>query len=305
MDSKKILKGLGRFIGWLMLVVCSLITRVLPMRYVYAFARGLASLGYRVAGKHRRVALESLGIAFGQGNSASQNQKIARDCFTSMAKSGVEVIFLTSKPPRLLDERIRIVDSRVLDKALAKGKGVILVSAHFGNFPLMVAKLGLAGYKISAIMRHMRDKRAEKMFLARRDVFRVKTIYSQPRDICVNSAIDALRNNELVFIPLDQNFGTGGVFVDFFGSKAATATGPVILARRTGAAILPCFIIRQPDDTHKIVFEPPMELEKGPTPKETVVINVQKLTHIIESYIRRYPAEWSWIHRRWKTRMQS
>ena len=132
--------------------------------------------------------------------------------------------------------------------------------------------------------------------------FRIKTIYAQPRNVCVNSTIESLRNNEAVFIPIDQNFGSAGVFVDFFGVKAATATGPVVLAQRTKAALLPCFIIRQSDDTHNIVFEPEMVLGEGVNSQETIRINIQKLTTIIESYIRRYPAEWGWIHRRWKSK---
>jgi len=130
----------------------------------------------------------------------------------------------------------------------------------------------------------------------------IKTIYSQPRKACVENSIRTLRNNELLFIPIDQNFGTGGVFVDFFGKKAATATGPVVLALRTKAAVIPCFIVRQKDDTHKIIFEESLNLEEGRTFQETIIINIQKLTDIIESYIRKYPAEWGWIHRRWKSR---
>ena len=89
--------------------------------------------------------------------------------------------------------------------------------------------------------------------------------------------------------------------MDFFGRQAATATGPIVLAMRAKAAILPCFILRQSDDTHKIVFEPEFQIVEGKTHEETILLNIQKLTSIIESYIRRYPAEWSWIHRRWKT----
>ena len=148
----------------------------------------------------------------------------------------------------------------------------------------------------------MRDKRVEKIFLRNRERLNITTIYSQPRNVCVNNTIQALRNNELVFIPIDQNFGSAGVFVDFFGVKAATATGPVVLAQRTKAALLPCFIIRQSDDTHNIVFDPEMALREGVNSRETVHLNIQKLTTIIESYIRRYPAEWGWIHRRWKSK---
>jgi len=118
----------------------------------------------------------------------------------------------------------------------------------------------------------------------------------------VDETIRSLRNNELVFIPIDQNFGTAGVFVDFFGKKAATATGPVIFAQRTKAALIPCFILRQKDDTHKIIFERPIELREGKTEQETIIINIQRLTDIIERYIRTYPAEWGWIHRRWKSK---
>jgi len=197
---------------------------------------------------------------------------------------------------------MRFLGQQHLDQALARGKGVILVSAHFGNFPLLLARLSRAGYTSGGIMRPMRDQRVEKLFLSQRKRYNIRTIYSQPRNVCVDTTIRALRNNEIIFIPIDQNFGTGGVFVDFFGRKAATATGPVVLAQRTGAALLPCFIVRQPDDTHAIFFEPPLVLTEGKDSRETVALNIQRLTGIIEHYIRLYPAEWGWIHRRWKSR---
>ena len=140
--------------------------------------------------------------------------------------------------------------------------------------------------------------------MRKRSRLNIKTIYSQPRNTCVTSTIDSLRNNEIVFIPIDQNFGTAGVFVDFFGRKAATPTGPVVLAQRTKAVLLPCFIIRQADDTHKIIFDQSQDLEEGKNSQETVIINIQKLTNTIEFYIRKYPAEWGWVHRRWKSKMK-
>jgi KDO2-lipid IV(A) lauroyltransferase len=300
MDYKKFRKKLGRFIGWLALKICSLIIRVLPMRYMYAFAGGIAFLGYRIAVKQRKIALDSLSVAFGKEKSASEVEKIAKDCFSFMAKSGVEVLFFMDKP-KLIDERFSMEGKENLDNALSKGKGVILVSAHFGNFPLMLAKLSIMGYPVSAIMRPMRDPRAEKIFSDQREKLKIKPIYTQPRSTCVGRTLETLRKNELVFIPVDQNFGTAGVFVDFFGRKAATATGPIIFAQRTKAAIVPCFTIRRQDDTHRIVFEPALEMEKSLNPQDTIVKNIQKITDIIERYIRRYPAEWGWIHRRWKT----
>lgn len=301
MDSKKISKSISRFFAWLGFWLCSLIIRLIPGRYLYGFAKHIANLGYCLVNKQRNIALESLAFAFGQDKSRQEIEKIAKDCFTFMAKSAVELMFLLDRP-NLINKCVSLSGRENLDRALSKGQGVILVSAHFGNFPLMIARLALLGYRIAGIMRPMRDSRIEKIFLAKRQRLNIKTIYSQPRNTCVNHAIEALRNNELVFIPIDQNFGTGGIFVDFFQRKAATATGPVVLAQRTKAIILPCFIIRQEDDTHQIVFEPALNLVEGKDFQETVIINIQRLTSIIESYIRKYPAQWGWVHRRWKSK---
>lgn len=301
MDLKKIRKSISYFLGWLGLNLCSLIIKITPGWYLYGLARGIGSLGYRFAIKQRKIALESLSIAFGRDKSRQEIEKIAKDCFIFMAKSALELLFLMDKP-NLLKKRVDIVGRNNLDNALSKGHGVILVSAHFGNFPLLMARLALTDYKTAGIMRPMRDSRVEKIFLAKRNRLKVKTIYSQPRRSCVNNTIEALRNNELVFIPIDQHFGTGGVFVDFFGRKAATATGPVVLAQRTNAILIPCFIIREKDDRQKIIFESPLALGEGRSPQETIIINIQRLTDIIEFYIRKYPAEWGWIHRRWKSK---
>jgi KDO2-lipid IV(A) lauroyltransferase len=301
MDRKQIRKSIPRFAGWLGLILCSLIIKLLPASLVYSFANNIASLGYIIARKQKKIALESLGIAFGSDKTGQERRKIARDCFVFMAKSAVELLFFLEKP-QFLRGRISFEGKKYLDAALSEGRGVILVSAHFGNFPLMLGKLSLDGLRVGAIMRPMRDKRAEKFFTEKRRQFNINTIYSQPRTACVENTIKALRNNEIVFIPIDQNFGTAGVFVNFFGKKAATATGPIVLALRTKAVILPCFMVRQPNDKHKIIFEPPIDLGEDRQRKGVIVDTIQRLTNIIELYIRKYPAQWGWIHRRWKSK---
>lgn len=287
--------------GWFAILACSLVIKFIPRRWLYSFADTIASLGFALAVKQRKIALECLHLAFGNELSEKEAERIAKDSFIYMARSGFELISMLDNPA-VLKQCIGFENKNHLDTALAKGKGVILVSAHFGNFPLLLSRLSQEGYNISGIMRPMRDARVEKIFLEKREKYRVKTIYSQPRNVCVEKTIRTLRNNEIVFIPIDQNFGTGGVFVNFFGRQAATATGPIVFAQRTKAVVLACFILRQKNNRHKIVFEPPLDLKEGDSPKETVLINIQRLTDVIESYIRRYPAEWSWIHRRWKTK---
>ena len=258
-------------------------------------------MAYYIAVKQRKIAWDTLNIAFEKEKSPAQIKRIAKDCFFFIAKNGLELLYLIQKP-HLVKQVVNIKGKEHLQAALKRGRGAIILTAHFGNFPLMMIRLQQEGYNIYGIMRRMRDERADRLFYKKREELKIRTIYSQPRKTCVEESLKVLRNNDLLSIQLDQNFGTGGVFVNFFGRKAATATGPIVLARRTRAAILPAFILHNPDNTYTIVFEPEYKLVEGDDYDKTIITNIQNLTSIIESYIRRFPAEWGWIHRRWKSK---
>ena len=239
------------------------------------------AVGFRLTKSQRTIAKESLEIAFGQEKPVSERRQIIRDCFENVGRGMIELIYFMEHPV-LIKARVSFEGKEYLDQALKGGRGVIAVSAHFGNFPLMLLRFAQEGYKTSAIIRPTRDQEIEKHFLKQRSKLGLKTIYSHPRRECVETSLKVLRNNELLFIPLDQNFGSsGGVFVDFFGQKAATATGPVVFALRTQAPILPMFVIRQKDDSHKVIIEPPLKLEEREDDKEKIFVNTSKITGII------------------------
>jgi KDO2-lipid IV(A) lauroyltransferase len=298
---KKITKSFRRISGWLGLIFFSLIIKVIPKNLLYGFADLVSRIGYYLAGRHRRIAKESLSIAFGKEKTPSEIKRIIKTSFRYMVEGGLELMFLLERPALIKDMAFLEGEER-LKACLERKKGVILVTAHFGNFPLMMARLSLEGYPVYGIMRRMRDERVEKIFFKKRKALGINTIYSQPRKACIDESLKVLREGKLLFIQLDQNFGTKGIFVDFFGKKAATATGPVVLALRAKAAILPCFILHNSNHTYRIIFEPEYEIKFAKTLDETILLNIQALTGIIESYIRNYPEEWSWIHRRWKSR---
>jgi len=159
--------------------------------------------------------------------------KIAKNFSVIMVQSFLEVIHFVNNPS--LFNNIKIEGKKFLDKALEKNQGVIALSAHFGNFPLISLKLVKEGYKINAVARPMRDRNVERYIQNLREESGIKTIYSLPRRECVSKMIKALRNNEVVMIHMDQNFGSTGVWVKFFGKLAATPVGPVVLALRTKA----------------------------------------------------------------------
>ncbi|HRZ13888.1 MAG TPA: lysophospholipid acyltransferase family protein [Candidatus Omnitrophota bacterium] len=302
MEFKSFRRNFEYTLAWWLVVVSSWIVHCLPFRGVYVFSRFLGWVWYLTDAKHRWVALDNLRHALG-GN-VRDLKRIARKSFISMATSGVEMLYCIGKSEAFMKNWIRLERVEYLKQAMQSKKGIILVSAHFGNFPFLLPRLSLDGYKTAVVMRPMKEERVEQFFAAEVKRYNIRAINTIPRSRCVPAIIRSLREQEMVFIPLDQNFGTAGVFVDFFGRKAATATGPVVLAQRTGAVIVPCFIIRDNHNRHTIVFEPPFKLQQAPTEEATIAVNIQRLTAIIETYIRKYPGEWGWIHRRWKAKMK-
>ena len=299
--SRDVQKRLQRALARNAMFASSFIFTRLPYSWVKRLARFWIGAGFLFVGRQKRIAEDSLRIAFGRELNADERNRIIRRNFENLGMAMIELMYLMAHPD-LIASFMSIEGEEHLKRSLAKGRGVILVSAHFGNFPLMLLWLAQRGYPMNAIIRPTRDAKVEAYFQKQRKKLGLNTIYSQPRKTCVDQTIRALRRNEVVFIPLDQNFGSkGGVYVDFFGQKAATATGPVVFARRTGADLLPIFVIRR-GEGHHIVVEPPFELETRSSDEETVGVNVARITRLIEQYIRRYPHEWGWMHRRWKSR---
>ncbi len=273
----------------------------MPLPLLYKFTNFVGWMGFHLAVKQRQVALTSLKMAFGNEKPRKEIESIARGCFNSMAGTAVE-FFMFMQYPERIRQFVEVQGLKHLDEALSKNKGVVAISAHFGSFPLLLSRLSLEGYKVHSLLRHMRDKRLDKLFEKKRDQMRVGSIYTQPRKECVDNSLRVLRNNEILFVQLDQNFGEGGIFVDFFGTKAATATGPIVFSMRTGAPIVPMFIYREDGPRHKIVIERAVEVKEGGSKDDRMFKTVAELTALIEKYIRAYPQEWGWIHKRWKAR---
>jgi len=282
--------------------------KVLPYSAIKRMTGGLLAVIYFVLRRMRRAAMGTLNIAFGKEKTQEELTKICKDCFYNAGRGAIEIGAFTARPALIKETFSFDGNSREnLDAAFKEDRGVIGISAHFGNFPMMLLYLAQMGYPTNAIIRPSRDEIIEKDFQASRSRLGLKTVHSYPREACVTQSLKALRDKELLVVLLDQNTGSkSGVYVDFFGQKAGTATGPIIFAMRTGAPLLPIFTLRQGEtDTHKVVIEKHFFLEQKATDEETIQYNVQKLTNIIEGYIRKYPHEWGWMHRRWKSRPKS
>jgi len=260
---------------------------------------GLGTMMRYLSPRHYRIVITNLRLAFGQEKGDQEIAAIARACYRHLGKCLMEFIRL----PAMTAEEIRRVtcyESREhLEAALAAGSGVILLTGHLGNWEIVGARIAADGYPLNVIARAQRDDRLTEYIRETRQTSGMRVLH---REESVRGSLKALRSNHLVGMLLDQNAGDEGIFVDFFGHLASTAPGAAAFALRTGAAVVPTFGRRNPDDTHTIIFQEAVPLVRTGDLKEDIRANTARYTKIIEERIRQEPEQWFWLHKRWKSR---
>jgi KDO2-lipid IV(A) lauroyltransferase len=296
---KNIRRFIVRKISLFFFKLFSLITGKFSLRINYFTGSFLGAIVYIFVSRYRKTALDSLDVAF-PSKTLKERKSIAKSSINLMIYSSLETLYFVENQRRL--NNVRIEGRQYLDEALKQGRGVIGFTAHFGNFPLMDLKLAKENYPVNVILRPLRDPAIGECIYDLCARAGVKTILSYPREEVVKNTINALRDKELIIVQMDQNFGTGGVWVDFFEKSAATPVGPIVFALRTNAVILPIYILREGIGRHCIRILEPYVLEKRDDVRETILLNAAKITKVIEGWIKENPEHWFWIHRRWKSR---
>lgn len=272
----------------------------LPLKSLYFVAGILGTTGFCVMRKRRRIAYHNLQIAFGHSKTKRECNEIVKAIFRDTAKNALEVAKLIYAGPGFLKERISIDGLEHLDKALSQGRGVVALSAHMGNFPVIGPRLISEGYRFNLILRNPKDNILAKTLSDIRMKIGLDSIPDKPRRMCVAKSLAALKKNSILYLQIDQNASSQDLWVDFFGWLVPTFKGPVVFSLRTGAPILPMFIIRDAANHHKLIIKPPFKLISTENKEEDIYQNTAKLTKLIEAYIKQYPTQWWWFHRRWK-----
>ena len=269
----------------------SMIGRHMPKPVV----RVLGALAYAVSGRYRRVADKNLRLAYGASMTSAQRDRLIRRVFQSFAISTAEFL----EAPRWTPAQVKalaVADSyEVVDKVLARGKGMILLAAHFGNWELLARRAAVAGYSFAVIARQSEDAAFNEIT----DSLRANGGYTVlPRGGSPKPILQRLRANGIIAILPDQK--SEDVFVPFFGHLAGTVAGPAVLALKTGAGIVPMFCPRQPDGTYKMVLYPEIDT----TATGDTVADIERImteaTAVIEEMVRKYPDQWLWLHDRWR-----
>jgi KDO2-lipid IV(A) lauroyltransferase len=260
----------------------------------------LALLIYRAHPRLRRVGLRNLELAFPQMNDQEKN-RILRGVFVSLGRQLAEFCLF----PRYTKDNV----SRVAvyegfehySEAAARGKGVIFLTGHVGGWEISSFVQSLIGHPLNIVVRPLDNRHLDAMVDRYRTLHGNQTFSKQD---FARGLLSSLRAGETVGILMDTNMTPPqGEFVDFFGVLACTATGIARVALHTDAAVVPGFAIWDESiQKFKICFEPALTLARSGDTSADIIANTALFTKVIERYVARYPDQWLWVHRRWKTR---
>ncbi len=292
---------MSRVSFWLLVAALHAIS-LLPdfVLYPLGMLGGLAA--FHLDKRHVRIGLKNLEIAYPQKNSPERRQ-ILRESYLNLGRSTAEYIRLAGFFHRRLARRVRYAPRFDVDKVLQlyHGHGILVLTAHFGNFELLPSAHAMHGFQISLVHRTQRLLAADKLMTFVRERAGVQIIrkYAAARAV-----VRALKDGDLVGIPFDQNVKRReAVFVPFFDMPAATSSGLARLAQMSDAGVLPVFLVREPDGRHhRIEIHEPIMLQRSGDVEADVVENTRRFVKAVEDMVRRYPEQFLWTHRRYRTR---
>lgn len=276
---------------------CTFVARTLPRPAALSTFSAIGGAAGVVDRPARRRALQNLDVAFGQTFDEATREEIARAMFRDLGRNLVDLLRMDRLSPETLRRLVVFEGLENLDEALARRRGVLAVSAHFGNWELLGAALCARGYPLHVVARPLFDTNADRLLTNWR---RNAGIVVHSRQGGLRGAAQALRAGEIVGVLMDQDTHGPGIFVDFFGRPAHTPRAPFALARRRDAAIVPIVIALDDDGVHRARVYP--EIPRSPAADETERLGEELSAwhRVLEGEITRRPTQWPWFHRRWK-----
>lgn len=243
----------------------------------------------------RGVAVDNVRQAF-PGMSGRDQVKLARASLIHLCTCLVEYGLFSQIKLSDKSSFFEIENYDIIQSALAKGKGVLLLTLHIGNGDLGTVGLSMAGLKVNLVSKVFRNQALNQVWFKFRSRFGTRFISPEKSSFDI---LRALKRNEIVIFVLDQFMGPPvGVKTKFFGRETGTAAGLAMMAGRSGAPVVPVYTIRLANGRHRIVFEP--EIPFQDLDSDPIQVMTQVYTDKIETIVRKHPEQWMWIHRRWK-----
>lgn len=281
---------------------------LLPLKTAYKIAAVISELHYSFAARDRQKVEENLRAIFPE-KSDREISEIKIRIFINFAKYLVDFFRFSKLDNDYITRNVRIENIEYLDAALSKGRGVITVTAHLGNWELGGAIIALSGYPLWVVALPHKYSKVNNFFNFQRESKGVKVI---PLGKAVKRSLTILNENKVLALVGDIDFSEKGVLLDFFGKPTIFPQGPAALSIKTGAAIVPGFMLRNSNDTFTLRFEKALEFNPPPFNDTEFISNsnsgknhglkelINKYKVIFEDYIRKYPDQWYMFRRFWK-----
>lgn len=230
---------------------------------------------------------------------ANDVDALARACFRHLGAALIDVLRFDALTAGNIGEVVETRGVEQIHKALERGRGCIIATAHYGNWEMFGAGLSLNGFAVTPIVRELRSHTLHRWVDGRRRLVGMKPA---SRQRSLRGAVEALKANEVVVMLPDVDTSVRGVFVDFFGRPAHTPIGPALLSARYGAPLLSGFLTRRGGERHLLEIGEPVGAADSADDEDGLAQATAAVTARIEAQIRRHPEQWIWMHRRWRTR---
>jgi KDO2-lipid IV(A) lauroyltransferase len=262
-----------------------------PIEYSLFWARIYGTIFYYLLPKRAKICSLNLKLALGETISFVERKKTTQEVFKNLAMNFAELLYFPRIDNDYIKKYIKIIGEKKINPILNRKKGLIFFTAHFGNWELSSLAGQAHGYPMVVLAREQKFPRLNSLLNSYRQRLGSRVI---SRGSLMRELLSSLRSNEVVGILGDQKAGSTGILVEFFGRLAWTPTGAVTLARHTGAGILPVFMIRERAPYHRIEIQDELSINNDDNQP------LEKFARLLEGYIRKYPSQWLWFHRRWK-----
>lgn len=276
------LRFLAAFLNRLPLPVCGWVSRC------------VGDLLYLVMARRRKIALYNLSVAYGDSIPEKEKKRIARESFCHMVTALVE-FFRIPVILKEAKERFTFEGTEYLDRAFAKGKGILFVISHVGAWEYLAFLPYLRGYPCSVVVRPVRNPYIYQWI---QDLRKQTQLNPIEKSKAVRKVLVELKNNHLAAVLIDQWAGPEGMWVDFFGKPTSTTTVPVRFAQKTGCILIPAFCIRTGNGRYTIHVDAEIEIQDKEDLWEEKT--TREINRRLEKTILAYPEQWTWVHRRWK-----
>ncbi len=274
--------------------------QLLPRGLARAIGAAIGSVAFRGLGRLRRVGLRNLELAFPE-KTPTEREAILRTEYRNLGLLLAEFCKMPGYTPEAASQFIRYEGLDNYLKARERGKGVLVLTGHLGAWELSSFYHSLMGMPMGMVIRRLDNPLVDAF------VNRIRCLHGNrviPKDDFARGLIASMRAGETVGILMDTNMTPPqGVFVPYFGVMACTASGMARIAAKTGAAVLPGFLLWEENERKYVLhFGEELPVVHTGDAEQDALANTAAFTASIEAYVRRYPEQWLWMHRRWKTR---